>query len=86
MSDLAAFAELVPLDHGLCVVTTLRADGSVHATVVNAGVLAHRQVDADARRSTATSAEGSPGTRWSGHSLVSCHAGTHFRDASAAVV
>jgi PPOX class probable F420-dependent enzyme len=41
VTDLAAFAELVPLDHGLCVVTTLRADGSAHATVVNAGVLAH---------------------------------------------
>jgi PPOX class probable F420-dependent enzyme len=39
MNDLAAFAELVPLDHGLCVATTLRADGSAHATVVNAGVL-----------------------------------------------
>jgi PPOX class probable F420-dependent enzyme len=41
MSDLAAFTELVPLDHGLCVVSTLRANGSAHATVVNAGVLAH---------------------------------------------
>jgi PPOX class probable F420-dependent enzyme len=39
--DLAPFAELVPLDHGLCVLTTLRPDGSVHATVVNAGVLSH---------------------------------------------
>jgi PPOX class probable F420-dependent enzyme len=41
MNDLAEFAGLVPLDHGLCVVTTLRADGSAQATVVNAGVLAH---------------------------------------------
>lgn len=41
MTDLAAFAELVPLDHGLCVLSTLRADGSVHSTVVNAGVLDH---------------------------------------------
>lgn len=41
MNDLAEFAQLVPLDHGLCVVTTLRVDGSVHATVVNAGVFAH---------------------------------------------
>ncbi|HVM40536.1 MAG TPA: pyridoxamine 5'-phosphate oxidase family protein [Acidimicrobiia bacterium] len=41
MTDLSAFAELVPLDHGLCVVTTLRRDGGVHATVVNAGVLDH---------------------------------------------
>lgn len=41
MNDLAAFAELVPLDHGLCVFSTSRADGTVHATVVNAGVLPH---------------------------------------------
>ncbi|MCU1352752.1 MAG: putative pyridoxine/pyridoxamine 5-phosphate oxidase [Acidimicrobiales bacterium] len=41
MNDLAEFADLVPLDHGLCVVTTLRADGSAQASVVNAGVLAH---------------------------------------------
>jgi len=41
VADLAAFAELVPLDHGLCVVSTLRADGSVQASVVNAGVLPH---------------------------------------------
>jgi PPOX class probable F420-dependent enzyme len=39
--DLSAFAELVPLDHGLCVLSTLRRDGSVHASVVNAGVLNH---------------------------------------------
>jgi PPOX class probable F420-dependent enzyme len=38
---LSAFAELVPLDHGLCVVSTLRSDGSVQSTVVNAGVLDH---------------------------------------------
>jgi PPOX class probable F420-dependent enzyme len=41
VNDLAEFAKLVPLDHGLCVVTSLRADGAAHATVVNAGVLAH---------------------------------------------
>jgi PPOX class probable F420-dependent enzyme len=41
MTDLSAFAELVPLDHGLCVISTLRGDGSVHASVVNAGVLPH---------------------------------------------
>jgi len=41
VSDLSAFAELVPLDHGLCVLGTLRGDGSVHATVVNAGVVEH---------------------------------------------
>lgn len=41
MTDLSAFSRLVELDHGLCVVSTLRSDGSVHATVVNAGVLQH---------------------------------------------
>ncbi|HEV2369523.1 MAG TPA: hypothetical protein VGR90_06585 [Acidimicrobiales bacterium] len=41
MSDLSAFAELVPLDHGLCVLSSLRPDGSIAASVVNAGVLAH---------------------------------------------
>ena len=41
MADLSSFAGLVPLDHGLCVVNTLRADGTIHATVVNAGVLEH---------------------------------------------
>jgi PPOX class probable F420-dependent enzyme len=41
VTDLAGFAELVPLDHGLCVLGTNRADGSVQASVVNAGVLAH---------------------------------------------
>jgi PPOX class probable F420-dependent enzyme len=39
--ELAAFSELVPLDHGLCVISTLRGDGSVQASVVNAGVLEH---------------------------------------------
>jgi hypothetical protein len=43
MADLAAFAELVPLDHGLCVINTLRRDGSVQSSVVNAGVLEHPQ-------------------------------------------
>jgi PPOX class probable F420-dependent enzyme len=41
VTDLATFTELVPLDHGLCVVNTLRGDGSVQSTVVNAGVLEH---------------------------------------------
>jgi PPOX class probable F420-dependent enzyme len=40
-TDLAPFTALVPLDHGLCVLTTLRADGSAQSSVVNAGVLAH---------------------------------------------
>ena len=41
MTDLARFAELVPLDHGLSVVVTRRADQSPHGTVVNAGVVPH---------------------------------------------
>ena len=41
MTDLAPFEELVPLDHGLSVVVTLRADRTPHTTVVNAGVLPH---------------------------------------------
>jgi PPOX class probable F420-dependent enzyme len=41
VTELAAFAELVPLDHGLCVVSTARRDGSIQSSVVNAGVLDH---------------------------------------------
>ena len=41
MADLAAVATLVPLDHGLVVVSTSRADGSIQSSVVNAGVLDH---------------------------------------------
>ena len=41
MADLQAFAALVPEDHGLVVVVTRRPDHTPHATVVNAGVLAH---------------------------------------------
>jgi PPOX class probable F420-dependent enzyme len=39
--DITPFAELVPLDHGLTVVVTRRADHTPHAAVVNAGVLPH---------------------------------------------
>jgi PPOX class probable F420-dependent enzyme len=39
--DLSAFADLVPLDHGLVVVSTTRADGTIQSSVVNAGVLPH---------------------------------------------
>lgn len=39
MSDLHELAGLLRLDHGLCVVTTLRGDGSAQASVVNVGVL-----------------------------------------------
>jgi PPOX class probable F420-dependent enzyme len=41
MTDLAEFARLVPGDHGLCVVSTLRGDGTIQSSVVNAGVLSH---------------------------------------------
>ncbi|MFA1551139.1 TIGR03618 family F420-dependent PPOX class oxidoreductase [Actinomadura chokoriensis] len=40
-TDLDAFAELIPLDHGLCVVSTVQGDGGVQSSVVNAGVLEH---------------------------------------------
>ncbi len=41
MADLSTFVHLIPLDHGLCAISTLRADGSMHASVVNAGVMRH---------------------------------------------
>lgn len=41
MNDLAGFARLVSRDHGLCVVSTLRQDGTIQASVVNAGVFDH---------------------------------------------
>lgn len=41
MADLAAFAQLVPLDHGLSVVVTRRSDMTPQTSVVNAGVLRH---------------------------------------------
>lgn len=41
MDELAAVEELSAAEHGLATVVTLRADGSPHASVVNAGVLEH---------------------------------------------
>jgi len=41
MSNLDAFARLVPGDHGLVVVSTSRADGTIQSSVVNAGVMDH---------------------------------------------
>lgn len=41
MADLDDFARLIPVDHGLCVVSTIRADGTAQSSVVNAGVLDH---------------------------------------------
>jgi PPOX class probable F420-dependent enzyme len=41
MADLDDVRSLLTREHGLCVVTTSRADGSMQSTVVNAGVMAH---------------------------------------------
>ncbi|MGH9032518.1 MAG: TIGR03618 family F420-dependent PPOX class oxidoreductase [Acidimicrobiia bacterium] len=41
MASLDRVRELVAAEHGLAVVTTQRADGSMPASVVNAGVLDH---------------------------------------------
>lgn len=41
IKDLDRIRALAATETGLCVVSTTRADGSPHATVVNAGVLAH---------------------------------------------
>jgi PPOX class probable F420-dependent enzyme len=41
VTAIAQFADLVPLDHGLSVVVTRRADLTPLTTVVNAGVLPH---------------------------------------------
>jgi PPOX class probable F420-dependent enzyme len=46
VADLSDFAALVPIDHGLCAISTLRRDGSVQASVVNAGVLPHPRTGA----------------------------------------
>lgn len=41
MSDLSAVERLVRADHGLAVVSTTRADGTVQSSLVNAGVCPH---------------------------------------------
>lgn len=41
MATVDDLRRLVHLDHGLAHLSTLRADGSVHGTVVNAGVIDH---------------------------------------------
>lgn len=41
MADLSDFIELLSRDHGLCVLSTLRRDGSIQSSVVNAGVMTH---------------------------------------------
>ncbi len=41
MTTLADVDRLLALDHGLCVVSTARGDGTVQSSLVNAGVLPH---------------------------------------------
>jgi PPOX class probable F420-dependent enzyme len=41
MASIDDVRRLVALDHGLASLSTIRRDGSVHTTVVNAGVIAH---------------------------------------------
>ena len=41
MTELADVAALIPQDHGLAVVSTARADGTIQSSVVNAGVMDH---------------------------------------------
>lgn len=41
MANIEEFRRLIAGDHGLVVVSTLRGDGSIASSVVNAGVLAH---------------------------------------------
>ena len=41
MTTLADVARLLAIDHGLCVVSTTRSDGTVQSSLVNAGVLPH---------------------------------------------
>jgi PPOX class probable F420-dependent enzyme len=41
VTGLDGFASLVPQDHGLVVVSTSRADGTIQSSVVNAGVIDH---------------------------------------------
>ena len=41
MTDLSPFSRLVPREHGLVTVSTLRDDQTIQSTVVNAGVLDH---------------------------------------------
>jgi PPOX class probable F420-dependent enzyme len=41
VADITDFRRLIGADHGLVVVSTLRDDGTIASSVVNAGVLAH---------------------------------------------
>lgn len=46
MTDVSAFTEMLSRDHGLCVLSTLRSDGGIQSSVVNAGVMAHPRTGA----------------------------------------
>jgi PPOX class probable F420-dependent enzyme len=41
MTDLSYVKQLIPLDHGLSVIVTMRSDGTPQTSVVNAGVMSH---------------------------------------------
>jgi PPOX class probable F420-dependent enzyme len=45
VTDLSNLTELMSRDHGLVVFSTLRGDGSIQSSVVNAGVLRHPLTD-----------------------------------------
>jgi PPOX class probable F420-dependent enzyme len=47
VTDLSSFTRLVPLDHGLCVLSTAHGNGGIHSCVVNAGVLRHPLADVE---------------------------------------
>ena len=40
-ADLEPVRRIVPAEHGLCSVSVVRADGTPHSSLVNAGVLDH---------------------------------------------
>ena len=48
MTDLTDFAKVAADDHNLCVVSSARADGTIQASLVNAGVMHHPLRDVDA--------------------------------------
>ena len=47
MTTLDDVTRLLALERGLCVVSTVRADGTVQSSLVNAGVVAHPTSDVD---------------------------------------
>ena len=53
MVDLSDFARLVAIENGLSVISAHRPDGTIHSSVVNAGVLADPE-------NTSTSSASSP--------------------------